>query len=580
MKKKVSSGQKFVKRFKLFSKKAGEATIEHVEENIIDRLSHVRRVRLLILEWALLVIAIVFLSITQAYWYSDSYATETYRKGGTYTEGTLGEVKTLNPLFASTNSEKTLSKLLFASLSTPDYSGHYGLALAKSIRTDDTGKVWTVKLRDNLKWSDGEPLTNEDVIFTVNLIKNPLLNSNYSANLNGVTISEKEDDKALIFTLSSSNTYFESALDFPILPKHILEDVKPDLMLEHSFSSNPVTSGAYKYNSTQAIGNIGEKSVYLRANPNYYKGAPKIDSFIVHAFVKSEDIIHALNNGTITASADVAPTDKSKVSSSNISERQSSLNYGAFAFINVERIKSKDLRVALQQGINMDNVRSVLDGEQPLSFPLTEGQIELDNYPTLPKLDTNTAKKTIKGILDKDGELKKSGLKLVTVNSGNLPAVTEKLAEEIRSLGLEADVTVFELGQDFVFNTLTQRNYDILVYEIGLGADPDLFAYYHSTEANANGHNLSNYKNAIVSDLVLSARATMDTELRKKKYEKFLEYFVNDVPALGIYQTNMTYFVNKNVRSFSQDNNFVTATDRLLDVERWGVEKIAKNRTP
>ena len=141
-------------------------------------------------------------------------------------------------------------------------------------------------------------------------------------------------------------------------------------------------------------------------------------------------------------------------------------------------------------------------------------------------------------------------------------------------------MTVFELGQDFVFNTLTQRNYDILVYEIGLGADPDLFAYYHSTEANANGHNLSNYKNTIVSDLVLSARATMDTELRKRKYEKFLEYFINDVPALGIYQTNMTYFVNKNVRSFSQDNNFVTATDRLLDVERWGVEKIAKNRTP
>ena len=580
MKKTTSSGQKIVKRFKLFSKKAGEATIEHVEENIIDRLSHVRRVRLLILEWALLVIAIIFLSITQAYWYSDSYASEAYRKGGTYTEGTLGEVKTLNPLFASTSSEKTLSKLLFATLSTPDYSGHYGLALAKSIRTDDEGKIWTIKLRDNLKWSDGEPLTNEDVIFTVNLIKNPLLNSNYSSNLNGVTVSEKEDDKSLIFTLSSSNTYFESALDFPILPKHILDGVKPDLILEHSFSSSPISSGAYKYNSTQAIGNIGEKSIYLRANANYYKGAPKIDSFIVHAFVKSEDIINALNNGTITASADVAPTDKDKVTSSNISERQSSLNYGAFAFINIDRVGDKNLRRAIQQGVNMKNVRSVLDGEQDLDFPLTENQIELDQYPTLPKLDTNTAKKTIKDILGNNAKLKKDGLNIVTVNSGNLPAVTEKFAEELNSLGLTTNVTVFELGQDFVFNTLTQRNYDILIYEIGLGADPDLFAYYHSTEANANGHNLSNYKNTIVSDLVLSARATMDIALRKKKYENFLEYFVNDVPAIGIYQTSMTYFVNKNVKSFSQDNNFVTATDRLLDVERWGVEKITKNRTP
>ena len=580
MKKKISSGQKIVRRFKLFSKKAGEATIEHVEENIIDRFSHIRRVRLLILEWALLVIAIVFLSITQAYWYSDSYATETYRKGGTYTEGTLGEVKTLNPLFASTNSEKTISKLLFATLSAPDYSGHYGLVLAKSITTDDTGKTWTVKLRDNLKWSDNEPLTNEDVIFTVNLIKNPLLNSNYSSNLNGVTVSEREEDKALIFTLASSNTYFESALDFPILPKHILADVKPDLILEHSFSSNPVSSGAYKYNNTQAIGNIGEKSVYLRANANYYKGAPKVDSFIVHAFVKSEDIVGALNNGTITASADVSVLDKEKVTSSNISERQSTLGYGAFAFINTTRVSDKRLRSAIQQGVNMENVRSVLDGEQPLDYPLTENQIQLDNYPSLPKLDTNTSKKTIKEILGKNPELKKNGLRIVTVNSGNLPAVTEKLSEELQSLGLATNVTVFDLGQDFVFNVLTQRNYDILVYEIGLGADPDLFAYYHSTEANSNGHNLSNYKNAIVSDLVLSARATMNTELRKKKYEKFLEYFVNDVPALGIYQTSMSYFVNKNVKTFSQDNVFVTATDRLLDVERWGVEKITKNRTP
>ena len=579
MKQNLSSGQKIVRKFTHLSKKAGEATIEHVEENIIDRFSHIRMVRLLILEWALLVATIIIFSVIQAYWYSDSYATETYKDGGTYIEATLGEVKTLNPLYASTNSEKTVSKLLFASLSAPDYSGHSGLYLAKSITRDDSGKIWTVKLRDNLKWSDGQPLTNEDVVFTVNLIKNPLVNSNYNSNLAGVSVKESEE-KNLVFELTNANVYFETALDFPILPKHILEDAKPDLLLEHSFSMKPISSGPYEYNHTQAIGNLGEKSIFLKANENYFKGTPKNDSFIVHAFIKTDDIINALNTGTITGTGELSGKEIARVNTANLSERQTSLNYGTFAFLNMERLSDKTLRKALQQGINMENVRSVLRGENPLNYPILESQVENVDFPELPKLDTNTAKKTIKEILDGNENLKKTGINIVTVKSGYLPEVAEKLAEEIRSLGLEVNVTQYEQGRDFVLNTLTQRNYDILVYEIGLGSDPDLFPYYHSTEASQSGHNLSSYRNAVVSDLVLSTRSTMNEELRNKKYEKFLSYFVDDVPALGIYQSNMNYLVNKNVKTYSQENHLVTATDRLMDVERWGVEKTTKNRTP
>ena len=579
MAEKLSSGQKIARKFTRFSKKAGEATIEHVEENIVDRVGHLRRVRLLILEWALLVGAIIFLALTQAYWYTDSYATETYKNGGTFIEATMGEVKTLNPLFASTNSEKSISKLLFSSLASNDYSGHSGYNLAKSIKSDKTSKVWTVRLRDNLKWSDGEPLTNEDVIFTANLIKNPLLNSNYSTNLLGVTVKEDEE-KNIIFNLSSANVYFAAVLDFPILPKHILENVEPELLLEHGFSSKPIGSGPYTYNHTQAIGNLGEKSVYLQANKNYYKGAPKIDSFIVHAFVKSDDIVNSLNNGTVTASGELTGSDIARVNAANLNVRESALNYGVYAFMNLERLENKDFRKALRQGIDMNHVRSVLGSEQALDYPILEEQVDIETLPELPKLDTNTAKKTIKEILSKNETLKADGLTIATVKSGRLPEVSEKIAEEIRLLGVKVDVLTYEPGQDFFLNVLSQRNYDILVYEVGLGPNPDVFAYYHSTEASPNGHNLSNYKNVVVSDLVLGARSTQNQTLRAKKYESFIKYFIEDVPAIGIYRTNMTYFVNKNVGTYSQENHLVTSTDRLMDVEKWGIEKTTKNRTP
>lgn len=580
MKRKLTSGQKIARKITHLSKKAGEGVVEHAQENIIDRFSHIRRVRLLILEWSLLVIAIIFLSITQAYWYSDSYATQTYKEGGTYIEATLGEVNSLNPLFASTSSEKTLSKLLFSSLSSPDYSGHSGLDLAKSITTDNNGKVWKVKLKDGLKWSDNEPLTNEDVIFTVELIKNPLLTCNYESNLYGVNVSEDEEGN-LIFTLSAANVFFESALDFPIVPKHILKDVSPDLILEHNFSTKPVASGPFAYNATQAIGNLGEKSVYLVANDKYYKGRPLIDSFVVHAFLNADDIVNALNNGTVTASGDLVAGDAKRVTSTALSEYQNSLNYGVFAFFNTTaKLGNKDLRKALRQGINMDEVRKILNGEQALDFPFTENQIELEEIPELPKLDTNTAKKTIKTILDENQELKEKGLDIVSVKSGFLPEISEKLAEQLRLLGINSNVIIYDSMQDFNLNALATRAYDILVYEVGLGTDPDIFAYYHSSEASSTGHNLSNYRNSVVSDLVLSARSTMNDALRAKKYEKFLNYFIDDVPAIGIYQTNLNYFVNKNVKSFSAENKFVTAIDRFYDVTRWGIETVSKNRTP
>ena len=119
-----------------------------------------------------------------------------------------------------------------------------------------------------------------------------------------------------------------------------------------------------------------------------------------------------------------------------------------------------------------------------------------------------------------------------------------------------------------------------MVYKIELGADPDPLAYYHSSQAKASGLNLSNYRNTLVDDLLVGARETTDATLRARKYEKFLEYWATDVPAIGIYQANMSYIYNKNVRTFDESNVLVTDFDRFLDIENWAVNKGAKNQTP
>lgn len=568
-------GQKFSKKWERFSAQAKESSREHLQENLISRLPNARQVRLLILEWGLLVIVVISLALTQLFWYNQSYTAEAYVDGGTYIEATVGNITTMNPLFATTNSEKVLSKLMFSTLSTIDYSGHVGLGLADSIVPDETGKVWTVTLKPDLRWSDGEPITLDDVLFTVNLMKSTEINTPYSSNFSGVGV--EQEGESIIFTLPSPYVDFASTLNVPILPEHILGEVQPSKVLEHTFSTNPVTSGAFTFNATQNIDNSGDKIIYLVANNNYYKGMPMLNNFAIRTYTASSNIPSALSTGEVTATAELSPLDDESLSSALVYEKQTTIASGIYAFLNTTSpvLSDRGVRQAIRQGVNMTDLRSVLDGEEPLNYPILRSELNLDSYPDIPGYDLNAAQVALR-----DAGVSGQTLRLATISTGYYPELANNLEAQLEKLGFTVELSVYNPGQDFLMNVIRQRNYDILIYEVELGANPDLFAYYHSSQASASGLNLSNYRNAIVDDSILAARSTMNEELRTAKYETFLRYWVNDVPAIGIYQASLTYYFNKNARAFSEDDRLVYATDRFSDVEYWAVNKATKNRTP
>lgn len=567
--------QKLAKKWERFSQQAKEDSREHIRENLIDRLPHARRVRLLMLEWGLLIIVIISLALTQAFWYAQSYSVSAFVDGGTYIEATTGRVNSLNPLYATTNSEKVLSKLMFATLATVDYSGHVGLGLAASIVPDETGKIWSVTLKDDLKWSDGEPITIEDVVFTINLMKDPTANTIYAANFSGVTIDLVGD--TLVFALPSAYADFNATLNIPILPAHILADVSASQLLEHSFSNNPVASGAFMFNATQNLSNDGGKIVYLAANPYYYKGTPMLNSFAVHTYSTPENIIKALSTGEVTATAELSAADGDLLAPGLVYEKKTTLANGVYAFLNTSSsiLSNLDVRRALQEGINMESVRSVLDGEEPLDYPILRSEIELSDYPALPTYDPEAARTAIEA-----AGAANQVIRLATIDSGYFPELAYEFEVQLQKLGFQVDLTVYSPGQDFILNVIRPRNYDILLYEIELGADPDLFAYYHSSQASSTGLNLSNYRNPMADDAILAARGTLNETQRIAKYEAFLRDWVSDVPAIGIYQASLIYYFNKNVRAFSEDDRLVYATDRFVDVEYWAVNRATKNRTP
>lgn len=570
-------GQKLLRNFSRATSKASEDSKEHIKENIVQRVSHVENIKLLVLEWGLLVVALILLAITQSVWFGESYTDDTFADGGNYTEATIGTVNSLNPLFATTSSEKTLSRLMFATISTIDYSGHPNIGLASYILPSEGGRVWTMKLRDGLKWSDGNPITNEDVLFTLNLIKNPAVSTIYDANLANVKFAENEAGE-IVFTLPSTYVDFISALNIPVVPKHELDDTDPKTLLEDDFSNSPITSGAFSYNALQSISYSNEKVYYLSANPYYYMGSELLNGFSIHTYDDKNGVINALNSGTVTATAELSGVDADKIVSGQIQQKDSSINSGAFVFFNTSSplLKNLDLRRAIREGIDISKLRAEAPNTTSLDYPLLESQIALAEHPGIPARDFDAAKAKIAEI--SNGEA--LNVEIATVNSGYLPAIANELAGELAELGIQANVSTYEENQDFVNNVIAKRSYDILVYDVELGADPDPLAYYHSTQASNSGLNLSNYRNSLVDDLLLGARDTLDQTLRAKKYEAFLEYWTNDVPAIGLYQGNLTYFYNRNTRTYNNDLRLVTPLDRFTDVTEWATVKTRKNKTP
>ena len=441
-------GRKFIRKFSRVTTKASAEGKEHIKENLFARIGHVGNIKLLILEWGLLILALVLLAVTQAFWYAGSYAEDVFTDGGNYIEATLGDVSSMNPLFATTDSEKVLSRLLFATLSKNDYSGRPGIGLAKSITADENGKTWVVKLRENLKWSDGEPITNEDVVFTAELIKNPKVDTIYDSNLANVKVSINEDSE-IIFSLPTAYADFMSALNIPILPKHILEDSSPETLIENAFSSTPISSGPFAYNALQSTSKSDEKIIYLSSNPYYYGGETMVNSFAIHTYQNKEDIIAALNAGTVTATAELTESDREAVTSGQFLEKNSSLNSGAFIFFNTKNasVKNVEMRRAIRQGIDVSRIREQAPNTEALNLPLLASQIELEKYPEIPARNKEEAVNQISALI---GEEEAPTLNIATVNVGFLPTVTRTLAEELEGLGFKTNVMVYEENQDFM----------------------------------------------------------------------------------------------------------------------------------
>ena len=571
-------------------KKVEGATVQHARRFVFKRMNSIREVRRHIILWILTIGLIIGASGLQLMWYQQSYRTTAYANDGTYAEAVLGPVNTLNPIFASTSAEESASALLFSRLLTYDTTGHLNYDLAAKMDISPDQKTYTIALRPDARWQDGVYVRAKDVVYTVNLLKNPATRATITG-WNDINV-KAIDDLTVQFSLPDVYAAFPHALNYlPILPEHILRDVTPSEMRENAFSKNPMGSGPFTLRFIQDIdATTGRSIIHLARNDSYYHGAPKLDRFQLHVYPTSDAIVHAVTTSEVNAATDISVTDASTITSDHYSVERKPINAGVYALFNttVGVMSDKNVRKALQEGTDTAAVRSAVGRNTPeIHLPFITGQVTGDvpsevvyNKVAAEALLEQAGWKLEGNVRKKDGNLLR--LTVVTTKNNDFEKALSNMAEQWRGLGITVTTSIVDPtdpSQNVVQNILQPRAYDVLLYQLTIGGDPDVYAYWHSSQAS-KGFNFSNYSNPISDDALASARTRIEPDLRNAKYVTFAKQWMSDAPAIGLFQATIQYVSSKNVHAMPQSEKLVSAADRYADVLYWTVGDRLVEQTP
>src|SRR5215207_7919587 len=221
-------------------------------------------------------------------------------QGGVFTEGLVGSLGRLNPLLDWNNSaDRDVNRLLFSGLFRFDERGLPQPDLAQAWGMAQDGTIYNFTIRPNAVWHDGEPVTSDDVIFTIEMMKSA--GSLYPQDIKDLWEKievTKLNDKNLKFTLPEPFVPFMDYLTFGVLPKHLLGSTPPDQMADAQFNISPIGTGPYKFD--QLLVDDGQiTGVVLSLSSTYYGNDPFIEQVVFRYYPTSADALDAYRQGDV-----------------------------------------------------------------------------------------------------------------------------------------------------------------------------------------------------------------------------------------------------------------------------------------
>jgi peptide/nickel transport system substrate-binding protein len=560
----------------------GEQAEQHLEEHVIGRISRLWKVRRFLLAWTLLIVLLITTLILQTRALSSYYQSQQPIPGGTYTEGILGNFTTANPLYATGLVDNSVSHLVFNGLFKYDDNNNLVGDLAQSWSVNARGNVYTVVLKPNLQWQDGQPLYASDVVFTYQTIQNPDAGSALFNSWQGVKVAA-QNSRTLTFTLPQALSSFPYSMVNGIVPPTQLRSVSFD-------TTNPVGAGPFSWKAIEVTATDLEKReerVALVPNKYYAGGKPQLDSFIIRAFHTDQAAINSFNKQELDGLVGFNKVPEQISKEMSVRRYSFPLTSETMVFFKTSAGTLSDpaVRRALVEATDVPGIASGLGYPvKTVDEPLLRAQPGYDK--SLAQLssnpnDANQALDAAGWVRGADGVRSKAGqpltFTLTTEDTPEYSYVTDKLKQEWRAVGVNLQVN--QQSASDLQTTLAFHNYDALLYGISIGVDPDVLAYWHSSQADIrspNRLNFSEYKSAVADKALEAGRTRSDPLLRAIKYRPFLDSWRNDAPAVGLYQPRFLYITRQTVGGLVE-HTINTPTDRYSNVQNWTVRETNKD---
>lgn len=440
-----------------------------------------------------------------------------------------------------------INSLIFLGLTTHDENDEVAPGAAEKWSFDEATNTYTFKLREGLKFHDGEPLTAEDAKFTIEAIMNPDNGSENASNFEDVTKVEAPDEQTLAISMKAPNVAMLDYLTIGILPKHLLEG--KDLTTDE-FNQNPVGAGPYRLTAWDK-----GQSITLEKNDDFYLGSPKIDKVIFKIVEDSDAKALQLQSGEldfaqITPKAMEEFTDKDgfQVYSMKTADYRGIMyNFNNDLFKN-----NRELPAALSYAIDRQAIiDSVLLGHGQVAYsPLQVGpynNADVEKYAYAPEktrelLEAAGWKKGSDGIYEKNGQKLK-----FTINCSQGDQVRIDMAnicaQNLKQVGADVDVKVPAetdwAGQE--------------AFLIGWGSpfDPDDHTY--KVFGTDKGANYNAYSNTKVDALLKEARELENKEDRLPLYQEFQEELAKDPAYTFIAYIDAIYAGKSNITGITEN---------------------------
>ncbi len=506
--------------------------------------------------------------------------------GGSISPGIVGAPRFINPVLANSEADQDLVSLIYSGLMRKSSDGGLIPDLAEKYEVSKNGLIYTFTLKNNIYFQDGKPVTPEDILFTINKVKDSTIESPHKVDWGGITF-EKIDEKTVQFTLKQPYASFLENTTLGIMPAHLWD--KGPLELNNA-NTNPIGSGPYMINlvSKKSSGIIDYYK--LVAFKKFILGEPYIKNIDLHFYQNEDDLIAALLDKTVDQISSITPLNAENLKERNYQVESAVLPrvFGLFFNQNQNQLFTDKVVVnAINQAIDKEKiVKDVLLGygvaiDSPIPPNMTEYQrLNIDKAAPQAKsqkiqndLAKDGWKAGVDGTLEKTvtDKKKKVTKKLeFSISTGNVPELTktaELIKQDLAVYGIKVDIKIFENG-NLKQSVIRPRKYDTLLFGEIINHESDLFAFWHSTQRKDPGLNVAIYTNAKVDKILEDASVTIDDQSRIKLYTQFENEIKKDMPAIFLFSPNFIYVTSKNLKE-AKMNNIISPSDRYLSAYLW-----------